>query len=399
MKKTFLAGIVAACLVPSGAMAEGSLDLSGSVGVETRWFTQDRQFSGQMEGVQNSVTLEPELRYRFDDGAQRINLLPFARLDSRDARRTHLDLREAYWTYIADDWQLLVGANKVFWGVTESQHLVDIVNQTDVVEGPDGEDKLGQPMIQYTRFLDAGDLSFFVMPYFRERTFPGAKGRLRAPQPVDFSEAQYESGLDEFHPDFAIRFAGFEGDIDYGLSLFRGTSREARLVLSEDETRRVPTYDIITQAGLDLQYTSDAWLWKLETIVREGQGNVYGAGVGGFEYTLYQVFSSDADIGLLAEYHLDGRDQNDAPSNIFNDDLFLGTRLTLNDVQDSSLLAGVVMDRKDQSYGFSVEAERRIGDSYTVELEARFLTAVAKDDPLYGSHRDDFVALRVFRNF
>ena len=40
-----------------------------------------------------------------------------------------------------------LGLRKVYWGVTESQHLVDVINQTEGVENLDGEDKLGQPML------------------------------------------------------------------------------------------------------------------------------------------------------------------------------------------------------------------------------------------------------------
>ena len=41
------------------------------------------------------------------------------------------------------DWSLSIGLGKVFWGVTEFNHLVDVINQTDLVEGIDGEAKLG----------------------------------------------------------------------------------------------------------------------------------------------------------------------------------------------------------------------------------------------------------------
>ena len=89
-----------------------------------------------------------------------------------------LILREAYWAY--EDWsykgteiELLVGINKVFWGVTESVHLVDIVNQTDLVEDLDQEDKLGQPMVNLALQHDWGLLNIYLLPYFRERTFPG----------------------------------------------------------------------------------------------------------------------------------------------------------------------------------------------------------------------------------
>ena len=70
------------------------------------------------------------------------------------------------------------------------------------------------------------------------------------------------------------------------------------------ERRRVSPgtyYDLITQAGLDLQYTLDAWLWKFESIVHEGHGSTFGAMVGGFEYTIFQI--ADTDDGLLMKYH------------------------------------------------------------------------------------------------
>jgi len=34
---------------------------------------------------------------------------------------------------VADDWELTTGVSKVYWGVMEAVHLVDIINQTDFV--------------------------------------------------------------------------------------------------------------------------------------------------------------------------------------------------------------------------------------------------------------------------
>ncbi|MEC7538055.1 MAG: hypothetical protein VYB59_12270 [Pseudomonadota bacterium] len=96
------------------------------------------------------------------------------------------------------------------------------------------------------------------------------------------------------------------GDWDFGFLVFHGLSREARLPLSADGSRRVPHYDLITQAGLDLQYTMEAWLWKFESIVHEGHGSSFGAIVGGYDYTIFQI--ADTDLGLLIKYHRDGRD-------------------------------------------------------------------------------------------
>ena len=62
----------------------------------------------------------------------------------------------------------------------------------------------------------------------------------------------------------------------------------------------IATYDLIQQAGLDVQYTRDAWLWKLEGILRDGHCDLFAAAVGGFEYTLYQVFQSALMVNIGA---------------------------------------------------------------------------------------------------
>jgi hypothetical protein len=162
----------------------------------------------------------------------------------------------------------------------------------------------------------------------------------------------------------------------------------------------VPHYDQIDQTSLDAQLTQDAWLLKLEAITRSGQGDRFFATVAGFEYTLFGLFESNADLGLLAEYLYDGRDEDDAPAVITDDDIFLGARATLNDEDDTTFLIGAIVDRKDQATSVSIEAERRIGEFWKVELEGRLFINTNEDDPiLHGIRDDDVVTLRVTRYF
>ena len=152
------------------------------LGFQSRSYAQ-RGFAGQ-DRFEGSLSAGFEWLREWDDGRQAITLVPFFRYDSADDRRTHGDLREAFWSRIGDDWELHVGARRVFWGVTEFRHLVDIVNQTDLVENIDGEDKLGQPMVQLSLVRDFGLLDLYLLTGFRERTFPGSDGRLRPALPV-----------------------------------------------------------------------------------------------------------------------------------------------------------------------------------------------------------------------
>ncbi len=378
---------------------ESHWDISGNTALQVRGFTQDALWPQQnTSDVEASVSGEWEVRWRSEEGDQRASFIPFARWDENDDERSHFDLREAYWAYEGDGYELLVGINKVFWGVTESVHLVDIINQTDLVEDIDQEDKLGQPMVNLALQQDWGLLNVYLLPYFRERTFPGQDGRFRSPLPVAWDDAEYESGDKDKHLDFALRYSHYFGDVDVGLYYFRGTNREPRLELAPSGRELTPFYDQIDQVGLDLQYTRDAWLWKLEAIVRDGYEQSYMASVAGFEYTFYQVYESDADIGFLLEYQHDERSSQE-PLTTADNDVFFGGRWSLNDTQDTAVLAGVVVDKKTSETFFNLEAERRFGDNVVLELRARAITNAEQDEPLYSFSRDDYIQLQISRFF
>ena len=394
--KQLALGLIFLLLVFNAAIS-AEYELSGFIAVESRWFPEEAQFPDQFEGAQNSIVLEPEWDVTINDN-HLLSFIPFARLDARDNRRTHSDIREAYWLYIQDDWELLVGINREFWGVTESRHLVNIINQIDQVENIDEEDFLGQPMINYVLQKDYGRFSFFILPYFRERTFPGEDGRLRSAI-VAREDGEYESSAEQWHTDAAFRYTHYVGNWDIGLSYFYGTGREPTLLPNADATRLIPHYDIINQAGLDLQYTDDAWLWKFEGIIREGQGDTFAATVAGLEYTFFQVFESAADFGLLAEHLYDGRDETGAPQTVLENDLFLGMRYTFNDVQDTNLLAGTIVDLEDESYSMRVEGERRLGDTYKVEIEGQLFANTRSSSNTASVKDDDFITLRLSRFF
>ena len=87
-----------------------------------------------------------------------------ARAILADDRRSHFDVRELMYQRVFDDFELRAGLGRVFWGVTESYHLVDIINQTDLVEDIDLEDKLGQPLVNLTLIRDWGALDLFALP-------------------------------------------------------------------------------------------------------------------------------------------------------------------------------------------------------------------------------------------
>ena len=159
-----------------------------------------------------------------------------------------------------------------------------------------------------------------------------------------------------------------------------------------------PHYDLIDQSGLDLQYTKEGWLWKLEAMTRTGHGRLFGAFTGGLEYTFYQIADSEMDLGVLAEYQFDDRG-GQAPATFADNDIFAGLRLTFNDIQDTAILGGVSVDNNTQSTFMFLEVERRVGNSWKVEVNTRLSTNIKYNSPEAAFKKDDYIQVRIARYF
>ncbi|MCW9051393.1 MAG: hypothetical protein OQJ91_03595 [Motiliproteus sp.] len=390
---------LAGCLLASPAMAEANteteLEVSGRVGYELRLFDNDALYSGQSDSANHSLFFEPEFYWEWSNGDDGVIFKPYIRADEHDSQRSHVDIRELLWVHVSDNYELKAGIGKVFWGVTEFQHLVDVINQTDSVEDVDGEDKLGQQMINVSLVRDWGVLDLFLLPGFRERTFAGENGRLRGPLVIDTNRARYQSSAEEKHLDAAIRWSHTFGDWDVGTYWFHGTNREP--VLVQEGGVLVPLYEQMDQFGIDVQATIGDWLWKFETIYRESDNQEFVAVQGGFEYTYVGLMDTAMDLGLLMEYGWDSRGEDG--STAIQDDLFLGTRLTLNDIQSTEFLAGLGQDLDHGGSSFLVEASRRLGESWKLSVDARIYDSDDAVDPGFALRKDDMVQMTLERYF
>jgi hypothetical protein len=370
-------------------------EFSGFVGGEARVFAQSAIHDGQKDHSASFV-LQPEYYHEWEGGSS-FTFVPFYRLDSADSERTHFDLRELSYIWLQDDFELRLGVRKVFWGVTEVVHLVDIINQTDFVENTDTEDKLGQPMVNLSLARDWGTVDFFMLPFFRERTFPGRAGRLRSALVVDTDQAVYESAAQEWHTDWAVRYSHFFGDWDVGLYHFIGTGREPTLLPGTDNSGNavlIPRYEQINQTGLDVSYVINDWLWKLEAIYRAGQGaEDYFSWTGGFEYTFTRFMDSEMDLGLVMEAIFDER--GDRATTPLENDIALALRLAVNDPESTEALVGWVQDVTGNARSFFIEASRRLGDRWKLTVEMRAAFSQPESDLLFEQRADDLLQVEL----
>jgi len=356
-------------------------EIIGEISFDNRYFFD----IGLEEQKKNhtSFSISPEI---FKDDSDRVfHFKAKVRKDSEDSRRNLNDIQEFYLINILKDKEIKFGISKEFWGVTETSHRVDIINQTDFTEGFDGEEKLGQPMIKISLEKQWGLLDFYALLGFRERNFSGNKGRLRMPAYISEKDSLYSSSSKNKRTDFAIRWSNYYDDLDIAISHFSGTSREPRLLPLADEVNAlVPVYDVIDQTGLEIQYLLDSLAFKGEIISRSGQGERFTAATYGFEYTQVGFLQTRIDLGWVVELNHDDR--------LENSPFVLGTRFSFNDIYDSQILSGFIINDKSKELSFLLEASRRIGECCLLSLEGVYFDDTDEDNgqqKLFQAFRED----------
>jgi hypothetical protein len=106
---------------------------------------------------------------------------------------------------------------------------------------------------------------------------------------------------------------------------------------------------------------------------------------------------STTDVGIVAEYLYD--DRHDRASTPFENDMLLGVRIALNDVQSSDALIGVIQSLDSSARLFSIEASRRLGSRWKLNLEARFISSIPATDVQFSLRQDDYLQLELLRYF
>ena len=390
--KIFFSNALFLCFIAGSISGTENLDTRISVAFESKYFKNSPKWSEQStDVVQTSVEGYIELFYPFSESYS-ITFSPFIRKDGIDEYRDLFDVREGYLLLESNQFEMLFGINTVFWGVTESINIVDVINQVDTGD-ISGDQKLGQPMVNLQFLPEYGTFSLYLLPYFRERNFPGHEGRFRGPTVIEKGASKFESSDALYNLDIALRYSHYFADVDFGLNYFKGTSREP-LILPNSAAELFPYYGQISQMGLDFQYTYIDLLFKTEVIVRDGFSETYTAAVSGFEYTFYQMFDSDSDFSILFEYQHDGRSKHE-PQTLSDQDIFAGYRITLNDLSDSSFLGGTIYDTSRYNSTTFLEYETRIYENFSLQVSVTEFSGAQTSDPSYIFDSDDFVQIKL----
>lgn len=369
--------VVFVCLaaVKAPVASENIIEQRGEVTFETSWYPRSAAYDGQKKSFLH-VEAQPELLV-FGNNAEWV-LKP--RVSAGTAGAGLVDFREAHVTSRIGEIDVLVGNTILFWGQAESYNPVDVVNSLDFSRGLMRSEKRGAPMVRISLPAGSGQLDLLAID-FVENIYPGQSLRERVGtrfvEQISFSGGASKDDIGQ-----AARWSAYFGDLDLGLSWFRGTSNAPHLSPQSNGSLQLD-YSRINQLGLDIQYLRNDTAFKGEFIRRKGQydrlGYVksYRAGVLGLEHSFYDIADSGSDLALLTEYAFDSR--NSLSHSGFQNDLTIGARWLMNDINDTEALAFLSKDLDNEAQLLTLSINRRINNWITFKTSMRLPSLFHRD--------------------
>lgn len=315
-----------------------------------------------------SLAYKGDYRQRIGDSRAQLQIQPFLRADQNDSQRTHADLREFSATYLGQGWTLRGGLAQVNWGASTLYSIVDIINQRDLVEG-DPTAKLGQPLLEYVQSGGLGTLSLYLLPGFREATFPGESGRPRTPIYIDADSAVIDDSQSAPF-DHAIRWQHHVGYLHFGLSYFSGMSRVPRFEFNFDFNRPkiIPVYETMQQSGLELQWLIEDLTFNFEAISRRGEAPNYDQLKVGMEQQWLNLFGSKVDLLTSVDYIKET--DNDYSTSFLNNDYIFAAQLRFNEPYSAWLALAWFHDPDTREEAIHGSLGMAIDDRWDIKLQA-----------------------------
>ena len=355
-------------------LAEG-FDYKGNIGIESSYAEHD--IAGKRD-TQNALRLELELKQKTQNGQFVFN--GKAIVDNDDEERRYFDATDLYYKHEFENSDLLIGRNTRFWGAMEFYNHTDNFNMKDWRDNPfDYDAKLGANNIAYTQYFDNSEFSVIAKVDERGQKVQDQKSVNNFLPPTYSDKLETQKSKDR--PTVYLKYSGSGEDtqIDYSLIYQNGYDEQRYLAPTAQGQLRQHAYLVDKVMGY-ATLVSGSTIYKTElayTKSDEDKVSDYAQLSAGVEHTLYGVWGK-SDLGLLGEYYkYEARDDDKLGAeefgNLFQNDIALGLRLSVNDSADSDVLVGVSLDQDNQEKLMFAEYNTRLAEKYKLKLSYQHL--------------------------
>ena len=324
----------------------------GNLGIGTQHF--DDQST-------NEIYANIEVKKEFDDAVATFKAK--AIYDTKDENRRSADLSEIYYGHFFDEGEAYIGKQIRFFGNLESGNIVDIYNPKDLLYNPfEKEEKIGSIGVRGLYFLDDGKLELIVKVQEESRELFGKDSFYN-----QFGNLSYDKSLDDnSHSIMALYSSSYElGEFSGDFTVFINDGFDNHRTFYFDGSNIREKLYKASQYGLFANAIYNDTILKLEELYTHNEDSAigdYNHIAFGVEHTFYSVFDK-SDLRVFAEYfYLDM--QNDLKGSdigeIYDNDLFVGTRVDLNNQNSTTLQLGVIQDQKNDEQITQVEIKSRV---------------------------------------
>lgn len=342
-------------------------------------------------GINDSETLEGDFKFTYDDEKNfRAILHPTFRLDFLDFSRNRYLPNESYLVFYTPRLEVKAGLDVIRWGVSNSFNPTDLINRRDFEYNFYDPEKMGELLVSlkstFPRVGPVDELTahFLLLPLFQKAPLPELDTRF--PIQGRANGVPYTVTDDQETPEYpeavgaGLHLKGTLRGADLALFYYHGPERDpgySLLIDSSGALRLEPFYYAIDAVGGNVEIPAANFLFHLESVFKstgsngskqhevafeetDAIPNSYAQFVPGADYTFTRGLGG-GEIEATVEYLID-TDQGENLRNFrpFQNDLFVGSRLRLNDRRDSKIEVAVIKDLTNREAVFLFEGSTKI---------------------------------------
>ena len=367
---------------------DGTWESKGEVSLESRLFSDDDNEATEDAGL----GLFSRLETGYKQGAFRLHVRGFARIDRQDESRDLAAIEEAWLSYKRGSWQARLGFQLLNWTATEAFHPADIINSRNLDSNIENPEKLGELMFTLRRKIHRGGLTVYYLPRFEEPVLPESSSRLSfIPAGLTLGDAlRVDRGGrlvdDSWADQWGLRFTQTAGDIDFSVFYLDHTDRlQPQFAISSGGILQ-PVYSQVKDMGLTYLQIIGDWIFKLEATHKDFVTRESGPSqrdhqqlAFGLDYGWANNNGSETTI-LIEGQGLFGVDEaTRAALGTFQRDLLLGCRHGWNDAAGRELLITAIFDvERSHEYLLNLSYRQRLSDTWSIHTGLRVIDAPIK---------------------
>ncbi len=409
-------------------------DGRGEISLNFRGYTEKSQTLTNEDQPNELAFIKASVEERGDWDGWEYNLSLIGRADEKYQENSYVDFNELNIGRSFGNWQVSAGYHMFMWSRLEAYHVVDVINSRINDGNIERFEKLGEASIVASHYTSIGTMKFIYMPYFKEGFYPNKKMRIfdgltPASQNVVVGNEIKTVDEEDQYNQWAIYYAHQFGDLD--LTVFA--------MDHIDRTRPIVGFHNLSTRALNVYYadvldygTAATYFWGEQTFKFEylysdfnvdsdlaiydytqvttpvptvkRQAFDYHLASIGHEYTYN--YANNWSSGFFTEYQrvlgVDKLQRKQAQ--IFQNDLFVGHRLALNDAYSNEFMLGVYFDlEREGETLYYLSYERRLNNAWKGKISFRGVTigedAKADKSGLYVLDGDDELSITLSRFF